>query len=1216
MITTHEIEHEKLGLDGRIKKIAIRNCGIPSDTDLRPYLTIANANATYLRLDCTNDPLTGTLLHDVDNATETNLIHLDLDYNINTPLTANRIFYGIREYLDTNCLGNFNSTLRGIWSESTINDPAKGSVTGAYIKAYLNSNTAGQGSLRGAQIAAAVSGSAAPSDIYGVWFAGFIENGSTAEVPNAYGIRALIDNENVGAGGHFNNAYCIYAEHYLDNAGATPTEVLYGFYGSLANATTIWGVKIVGDQKSEIDGYLTALNYISDVATGTQPYACTSTTENTNLNAQLWGGNDSNATVVQGDLLYGSGAAVVSNLAKSIIANQYLKNSGVNNNPAWATIAVGDLPTFDLSGTTNQVNLSVSGADVLLSRDLTLSLPQDIHTTATPQFLRLGLGQAATAVDSIGITNSLTTNNSTIIYGQKTGAVVGTSYGGYMSVNGNSTTNVGYYATTANANTNICFYADASITEGTASSNLAYAFVANTGDISVTTNKILWGTLGSEDTNLYRNAANVLKTDDAFIAAQFTSTIATGTSPYACTSTTLNTNLNADAVDNLHAQTLTATSPITLSAATSVLASAGITIAHATTAGNIHLPTGGTLNQILKNNGTSGTGAWGTVTENNGALAAITTISMSSQLTNTLAIGTAPFVITSTTKVSNLNVDYVDSVHVAALTNTRLLRYNSTGTQIENATVTESSGALGGITTISMSGQLTSTLAIGTSPFAVTSTTVNTNLNADLWDGYQFADYLDQAVKTTSSPQFANVIITAGGDIKPSANSTTAINIAQADGTNFVTFDTTNTRVGINTTPSHYLHIAETVNSSAVYGVNSTISASILQDLSANTGQDEALDNTYEAIKFTATDNHTVGSVTVRLKVDIALTNPSAYLTIYLRADNAGVPAGTNLATGSNIYYGSITTSYASYKVAMSETLVSGNSYWVVIKRSAAPTGGTIYMDSKASGSATHAYSATGGAAAWTTEDNKDGYTIIYGKAAYAGYFSSVDAYGLYAISTNNCAIRGTSTFSYGGYFTSTHSMGVYASSVNNFGLGAYSTNGIAGYFQINPATTTTVDEVIRIARLTTGSAGIGEGGTLNFYMEDSNGTSELMGRFGYVATAVASTHETADLIWYTRNDGAAAAEKLRLTGPGNLCLGTTDSDATATKTLTIKNGTAPGGHVDNQIQIYSNDSSDNTATLCLYLEQAVEAIGTFTASDKIKVKINGTEYWIQLDAV
>jgi hypothetical protein len=39
-----------------------------------------------------------------------------------------------------------------------------------------------------------------------------------------------------------------------------------------------------------------------------------------------------------------------------------------------------------------------------------------------------------------------------------------------------------------------------------------------------------------------------------------------------------------------------------------------------------------------------------------GALSSVTTLSMSGQLTNTLAIGTAPFVITSTTRVTNLNV--------------------------------------------------------------------------------------------------------------------------------------------------------------------------------------------------------------------------------------------------------------------------------------------------------------------------------------------------------------------------------------------------------------------------------------------------------------------------------------------------------------------------------------------------------------------------------
>ncbi|KKK58110.1 hypothetical protein LCGC14_3047730, partial [marine sediment metagenome] len=87
---------------------------------------------------------------------------------------------------------------------------------------------------------------------------------------------------------------------------------------------------------------------------------------------------------------------------------------------------------------------------------------------------------------------------------------------------------------------------------------------------------------------------------------------------------------------------------------------------------------------------------------------------------------------------------------------------------------------------------------------------------------------------------------------------------------------------------------------------------------------------------------------------------------------------------------------------------------------------------------------------------------------------------------------------------------------------------------------------------------------------------------------------------------------------PNDGCLGiaTSTFDSTAKDFLAIANGIEPAAHTDNQIYIGSVDSSDATSTLALYLEQAIENIGTFTPSHKIKIKINGTEYWIQLDAV
>jgi len=65
----------------------------------------------------------------------------------------------------------------------------------------------------------------------------------------------------------------------------------------------------------------------------------------------------------------------------------------------------------------------------------------------------------------------------------------------------------------------------------------------------------------------------------------------------------------------------------------------------------------------------------------------------------------------------------------------------------------------------------------------------------------------------------------SGGDIRPSADSTTAINIAQADGTDFVTFDTTNKRVGVGVTPLAPFHSVGTGFPTAIFELNNAGSA-------------------------------------------------------------------------------------------------------------------------------------------------------------------------------------------------------------------------------------------------------------------------------------------------------------------------------------------------------------------------------------------------------
>ena len=105
-----------------------------------------------------------------------------------------------------------------------------------------------------------------------------------------------------------------------------------------------------------------------------------------------------------------------------------------------------------------------------------------------------------------------------------------------------------------------------------------------------------------------------------------------------------------------------------------------------------------------------------------GALSGITTVSMSGQLTSTLAGGTPPLVVASNTKVVNLNADLLDGNDWTA-----------------PGTIGGSTPGAASFTTISATGVITSSLGTGTAPLSIASTTKVANLNADLLDGADWA---------------------------------------------------------------------------------------------------------------------------------------------------------------------------------------------------------------------------------------------------------------------------------------------------------------------------------------------------------------------------------------------------------------------------------------------------------------------------------------------
>jgi len=100
-------------------------------------------------------------------------------------------------------------------------------------------------------------------------------------------------------------------------------------------------------------------------------------------------------------------------------------------------------------------------------------------------------------------------------------------------------------------------------------------------------------------------------------------------------------------------------------------------------------------------------------------------------------------------------------------------------------------------------------------------------------------------------------------------------------------------------------------------------------------------------------------------------------------------------------------------------------------------------------------------------------------------------------------------------------------------------------------------------------------------------------------------------------NAGITDSVSLAIGNSGNIGIGTETFDGDASKYITIVNGTQPTAHTDNQIYIGSKDATTtNEATLSLFCEEDPETSTTWNMSQRMKIWINGAEYWIALDAV
>jgi nitroimidazol reductase NimA-like FMN-containing flavoprotein (pyridoxamine 5'-phosphate oxidase superfamily) len=352
------------------------------------------------------------------------------------------------------------------------------------------------------------------------------------------------------------------------------------------------------------------------------------------------------------------------------------------------------------------------------------------------------------------------------------------------------------------------------------------AFYQNATNINTGTLAVAQGGTGATSTT--GTGANVLASGPTITgtltaasitaSGQYTSTVATGTAPLVVASSTVVTNLNASFLEGNNAAFYR--NATNINTGTLAVAQGGTGATSVTGTGANVLASGPTIT--------------GTLTTSN--------ITASGQYSSTVATGTAPFVVASSTVVANLNASLLEGNNAAFYRNatninTGTLAVAQGGTGATSTTGTGANVLASGPTitgtltaaSITASGQYTSTVATGTAPLVVASSTVVTNLNASFLEGNNAAFYRNAtnintgtlavaqggtgATSTTGTG--ANVL--ASGPTINNLTTTGVVNIPRLDNSGGANFDFVLNNAGTNNSRGINFLNMNTTNNSFIY---------------------------------------------------------------------------------------------------------------------------------------------------------------------------------------------------------------------------------------------------------------------------------------------------------------------------------------------------------------------------------------------------------------
>ena len=562
---------------------------------------------------------------------------------------------------------------------------------------------------------------------------------------------------------------------------------------------------------------------------------------------------------------------------------------------------------------------------------------------------------------------------------------------------------------------------------------------------------------------------------------------------------------------------------------------------------------------------------------------------------------------------TNTNMTFNSATGIVTLASSVLTTTDINGGTIDGTAIGGSSASTGAFTTVSASGQITSTVTTGTAPLVIASTTKVSNLNADLLDDQSGAYYLDSANFTGTNW----TDLTDGGTTTlhtHTSGTASAITVANeaVDTTCFPVFVTAATGdLAPKTRGTGFTFDANV----AQLGVGS-----IKTDLwRYATGIGQILSDTSD------------GSDTLALEMSGGGTaDPARGAHIELYGNENGISTG-----GLNIISGDVANAFVSIQSGTSEFKLNRDGdatldVPLIITGGAGadsltlPATGRLYLDA---GGNTYIHESgadvvqfvTGGTTAVTIGSGGTNFNMALGagiidserlRALFNNTDLTTGSTVLYADGTHT--LTGTNAIAFRGIFSNpilaqganTQTSAAWPGAVQGIYLdprvtGSAQVNAICGAYSIprNTGTGTLVDMAAYV------SSGVNSGGGAVTNYRGFHATAVTVGgtlNIGFSGAIASGTGR-----WNAYMSGTALNHM-----KGGLVIGGETVDGTGTQVLTMTSGTAPGAGVADTVQFYSSDDAAGHTVPSFYCEGTnVVATGQADSASSVRVKmrINGT---------